>query len=100
MAIIEKFRKKLRRRLLKEGSLFSLFDCVDADENPAYVEKEKKDKNMDFYRQRKNLYGKEELQPLQDGQFDDINIDLSKYLITREEFINKLDKHDLTVGQD
>ena len=55
---------------------------------------------MDFYRQRKNLYGKEELQPLQDGQFDDINIDLSKYLITREEFVNKLDKHDLTVGQD
>lgn len=73
---------------------------MDADENPAYLEKEKKDKNMDFYRQHKKGYGKEALQPLQDGQFDDINIDLSKYLITREEFINKLDKHDLTVGQD
>ena len=50
LQIIEKFRKKLRRRLLKDGSLFGLFDCVDADENPAYKAREKKDKNMDFYR--------------------------------------------------
>ena len=50
LQIIEKFRKKLRRRLLKDGSLFGLFDCVDAEENPAYKAKEKKDKNMDFYR--------------------------------------------------
>ena len=92
--IVEKFRKRMKRLLMKEGSLLSYFDCVDADQDFQPIKyKTGMNSRKQFYNESKSGKKNAQLQPLQKDELGNTGLNLSKLLISRSEFMNRLDQH-------